>query len=386
MDKVLLIGIGGTYNYGCEAIIRGTVNILRKARPQVSIYSASYNYEDDIKRLSGCDIKIINRPGRKRWNIQSIIRKLLSYVKIEYVIPFDSVSWVKEYDTVFSIGGDIYTLNHDNNYSKSLPLFCEKCTAMGLKYILWGASIGPFEKNINALKFYKTHLTKVSLIVAREKNTVVYLKSIGIEKNVLFSPDPAFFVAPEIKKNDFLNKHIIGLNLSPLSAQYQYSSMKSAWDNQIQTIIQLIQVLNVDILLLPHVISFNKMDNDLWYLNELYHKIPSKYLSKIHLINSDPGFIDLKQEIIKCDMVIASRMHCAINAISTNVPALFLSYSEKAIGMSRLIYNSHNAVVALSEFENSNKIITLLKHWNHKLNLEEIKEFSFDKILDRIFL
>ena len=51
MEHVLLIGIGGVYNYGCEAIVRGTVEILRKVNPQIQIAYASYNYVDDKRRL-----------------------------------------------------------------------------------------------------------------------------------------------------------------------------------------------------------------------------------------------------------------------------------------------------------------------------------------------
>ena len=57
MERVLLIGISGTYNYGCEAIIRGTVNIIRAVNPRAEIAYASYNYEDDKHRLKDCDIK-----------------------------------------------------------------------------------------------------------------------------------------------------------------------------------------------------------------------------------------------------------------------------------------------------------------------------------------
>ena len=59
MKKVLLIGIGGVYNYGCEAIIRGTVDILKTIDSTIEVYYASYNYEDDVKRLEGCDVKVI---------------------------------------------------------------------------------------------------------------------------------------------------------------------------------------------------------------------------------------------------------------------------------------------------------------------------------------
>ena len=121
MKKVLLIGIGGVYNYGCEAIIRGTVDILKTIDSTIEVYYASYNYEDDVKRLEGCDVKVIRARKFRRWSIRNILKKLCTY--IDY-IPF--MDWIKEYDTVFSIGGDMYTLNSRGRFDNSLPLLCKK--------------------------------------------------------------------------------------------------------------------------------------------------------------------------------------------------------------------------------------------------------------------
>ena len=38
MKNVLLVGIDGVYNYGCEAIVRGTVKILKDAVQEHSEY------------------------------------------------------------------------------------------------------------------------------------------------------------------------------------------------------------------------------------------------------------------------------------------------------------------------------------------------------------
>ena len=110
MKNVLLIGIGGVYNYGCEAIVRGTIEILRNVDPAIKISYASYNYEDDVQRLADCDLKILQRKRLGRWNPKNIIRKLLTFVGISFTMPYDSTDWLNEYDTVFSIGGDLYTL------------------------------------------------------------------------------------------------------------------------------------------------------------------------------------------------------------------------------------------------------------------------------------
>ena len=89
MKKVLLIGIRGTYNYGCEAIVRGTTVLLEKNIPEIEVYYASYNYADDRKRLEGCNVHLINR---KPSFIHRVVRKGLSILGIKYNMPYDRLS------------------------------------------------------------------------------------------------------------------------------------------------------------------------------------------------------------------------------------------------------------------------------------------------------
>ena len=60
MKRILLIGIFGTYNYGCEAIVRGTVTQIRQQYPDAYIAYASMNIDDDIHRLRNCNVNFID--------------------------------------------------------------------------------------------------------------------------------------------------------------------------------------------------------------------------------------------------------------------------------------------------------------------------------------
>lgn len=382
MKNVLLIGIGGTYNYGCEAIVRGTVAILKAYDAGIDVNYASYNYVDDVHRLADCDVKIISRPRRKKWTFRNIVRKALSYVGIAYTLPYDSLKWIKSFDTVFSIGGDIYTLSSSGTYDKSLPLFLEQCQSSGLKYVLWGASVGKFEKNDNALTFFQRHLPKIDCIVARERNTVDYLKTLGCEKNVFLAPDPAYFVPCSVaglKESD--KRWVVGINLSPLSALYEYGDIALAIRNQSRAIAGLIEKKNCSILLIPHVITSNANDNDLSYLRLIQKDISPQYRDAVTLVDSDPGFVGIKRYLSRCDYVVAARMHCAINAITTGVPTLFLSYSEKAKGMSRYVYGTADYVASVKDFENTEFIMSKLCSLPENVNIDNIKNFDFYTIL-----
>lgn len=69
--NILLIIIGGIYNYGCEAIIRGTVALLQSKLPQeASVFYASLDFERDKKNSSDLNIQIVDVRLKKytiRW-------------------------------------------------------------------------------------------------------------------------------------------------------------------------------------------------------------------------------------------------------------------------------------------------------------------------------
>ena len=380
MKNVLLIGIGGVYNYGCEAIVRGTIEILRNVDPAIKISYASYNYEDDVQRLADCDLKILQRKRLGRWNPKNIIRKLLTFVGISFTMPYDSTDWLNEYDTVFSIGGDLYTLTSIGGCNISLPLFLEKCQAKGTKYVLWGASVGKFEQNLKALNFFKKHLKSVDLIVAREIVTVNYLNSLGIKQNVVFAPDPAYFVkCPSLSSEGKSESITVGINLSPLSALYHYDSLETAVKKQAEAICGLVEELHCKLLFIPHVLSTSLNDNDLCYLEQIASRVKNAGHS-VTMVSSDPGFIGLKSDLARCNFVIAARMHCAINAITMNVPTIFLSYSEKAKGMAEYVYGTSHGVFSLIEFEDYHKIANIIREWNLESRIDSIKEFDFKSL------
>lgn len=385
MKNVLLIGIYGVYNYGCEAIVRGTASILKSIDPDINITYASYNYDDDVRRLSDLDINIIERRHIKKWSIRNITRKLLSYFNIKYSIPFDDIKAFKSYDYALSIGGDMYTLYHNGSFDKSLPDFMSRLKKQGSKYILWGCSVGPFDKNPEALEYFKSHLKDIDLIVARESETVDYLKKIGISQNVMLAPDPAFFVNEPSKDihTTVEGSKTFGINFSPLSALYEYGNLDVALREQTKFIKWLIDNYDARIILLPHVITSDYNNDDFEYLKTLYSNLPDAIKERVTLISDDPGFVGLKKHIMKCDMVIAARMHCAINTIACGIPALFLSYSSKAKGMSKFVYGDENNVISLKDLYQTDVIKTKIDNLlTYKLDNNAIKNFDFTKILD----
>jgi polysaccharide pyruvyl transferase WcaK-like protein len=351
--KILLIGIGGVYNYGCEAIVRGTEAIIRQEYPNANIVYASPRVVDDCRRLVGSEVQVVEKGRPRRYSAKNICRKLLTLVGGRWDPILESFGLLKEVDAVFSIGGDIYTLRPNGDYPMSFPKFGDAAVRKGVTYVLWGASVGPFTANPKVEKAFMRHLKGLSLITAREARTVDYLQSLGVCDNVVSCADPAYVVAPEIQANVIRKreKYTIGVNLSPLSIRYTGHSEEEVIHAQAKAIEGLIKFFDARIMLIPHVVSYSKEgDDDFRYLRKVKRAIASEHQKALTLLGSDPGFVGTKKELVKCDLVIAARMHCAINALAAHVPTILIAYSHKAIGMCQYVYGNENWVLPLTDF------------------------------------
>ena len=239
-------------------------------------------------------------------------------------------------------------------------------------------SIGPFQDNKETSKYIVPHLQKITKIYAREHATIEYLKSINVIDNVEYLPDPAFQVEKSIFQPSIPKGiNTVGINLSPLSSLHFYSSIEEAVDAQSQSIISAISESDVTVKLLPHVYASSTVDDDLMYLEKIYDVVKMQVGDKVELCREDKGFIGRKSDIMQCDLVIAARMHCAVNAICCNIPTFFLSYSAKAKGMAEVIYGSDKFTGDLLQFEKLVELIELSREIpSFRAKVESLQDLS----------
>ena len=395
--KIGLYGIYGVYNFGCEAIVRGAVKLIHDLYPSAEIIYFTYNFEYDRNVLKDIDLEV--RPiKQKRSLLKRVINKFFLMINSEKrMFYFDYNKIIESVDMFFSIGGDIYTIpevlrkKRKYPYYNSLVYFCNKAIASGKDVIVYGASIGPFGEFQNAIDYYKENLNKYKIIICREDISINYLKKIGINNTCLF-PDPAFQIKSEITES--IAPIYIGINFSPLSVLEIYGNYGEDNCKKFARLIDRIyESTGKELLFIPHVLSSNEKDNDYLFMKNIHLKMDSKNQPHVHFANYNNGFIGLKPQLKQCYLVMASRMHCAINAIDENIPAIFLSYSQKSIGMCEFVYHSKEWLIdlknveeeALSKIqyllENRCEIIQKIKKRNKEIetfyleNLNSIKGF-----------
>ena len=289
---------------------------------------------------------------------------------------FNADKIIDEIDLLISIGGDIYTipqaLREKEKYSYYNPLvdFCDRAIEKGKNVIVYGASVGPWGNYKKAVDYNVKALSKYKIILCREEESIGYLKSLGLT-NVLFFPDPAFQIRGELKGE---SKKYIGINLSPLSLIELYGNINEDYIVKLATILdELYEKTSIELMFIPHVLSPEEMDNDLYFLEKI--KDLMKYKEHVSIADTSKGFVGIKEYLSKCYVVASARMHCAINAIDENIPAIFLSYSQKSIGMCKYIYGDDYFLINLKNIEDDLivKVMEILENQEQIINNITIK-------------
>ncbi len=346
--KFLLFDHSGCLNRGCEAIVRSTVNILEAAFPGSDYTLLSYNPKADIV-LS--DIPRLTVKGVAPQPL-SFVQKYTNafYYKILHRSDYyfraaykDSVQFAKDCDVCLCIGGDTFCYGN-NELCRSL---IAQFKALGKKVVLWGCSIG--EEDLSPEKIET--LRSLDGIFARESLTKEVLENAGIDKVRLFA-DPAFTL--ETQEYDFEGDHLLGINLSPLVAEYcpDLSEYASRFLEKVEKETHYTPVL------IPHVTINSDDNNDYAFLKEI---CDNANLSRTILLPDDLSASQYKGCIKKCEMLIAARTHATIGAYSNGIPVFALSYSIKARGIAKDLFGKEVCVASIKSVESEESLFTCLR-------------------------
>ena len=381
----ILAGICPYENRGCEAIVRGTVKILRNNFQDPTFLSLSYAQETDFELQSkneqdgAISHKKMNTEEyyKKKSFLQRIIFTFDS-TKNKYLLCHEMLPYIDDALAVLSVGGDNYSLDY------GIPQLFTDLDDVVLNnkrpLILWGASVGPFNRLPKYERYMIRHLRRVTAIFARESVTVGYLTKIGITENVYRVADPAFLMDPEAPRDEnkklTIKKGAIGLNLSPLMARYVTGKDLPQWERIAANIISSIaEKTRRPIYLIPHVTI--PRSNDFTFLEKVRNLIDSQVKSEIHLIPPIYNAAETKWIISNMSLFAGARTHSTIAALSSCIPTLSFAYSIKAKGINRDIFGHED--YCLDPVQLTPEIVTL-RIESMLTNTDEIKNELQEKI------
>lgn len=135
---------------------------------------------------------------------------------------------------------------------------------------------------------------------------------------------------------------LVGLNVSGLLSMGGYNhqnmfGLKVAYDKLIERVVDfIIRTKGGAVLLVPHVFGIGG-ESDLSACERVHEALKPRFGDSISLACECYDVGELKYVIGLCDFFIGSRMHACIAAVSQNVPAVPMAYSDKFVGVMQTI-------------------------------------------------
>lgn len=354
--KYFLFNHEGSKNHGCEAIVRGSMNIIENSDEKAEFVLSSNNPSDDI---------IINNITVKAAKTRDLtkVEKLIAAVDLKinnsetYALQkmySPIVSDAEDCDVCLSVGGDTYCYG-DNH---GIQVLTRELKKRGKKTVLWGASIGAEDLSERKLE----SLRDFDAIFTREPITYELLKENGANDNIYLFSDPAFCMERvEVEPIDgFTRENTLGFNISPLVASGDPRKKEIAED----FLRFVFENTTMKVLLVPHVVEENNNDYD--FMKPIFEKF--EHTGRIAILPPDLEARQYKGYIAGTRFFIGARTHSTIAAYSSGVPTIALGYSVKARGIAKDIFGEEKYVLdikAMTDYEElRDEFLKLLENEN----------------------
>lgn len=334
MKKVVLCGHTGSYNRGCEAIVRSTIQIFRECGMMPEALGTFAKHQDlELNLDQLCNI-IEYRSYHNRITpmrvYNALAKKCLGNEGPEQrFVQKDIFALLKSVDAAVNIGGDTYCYNRPV-VSYYLNRYAEKNHK---NTILWSCSVESINEEM------KQDLRRYRMIFPRETITYRNLLNAGIApENLCLMADSAFVMEslPVDMPEGFEPGNTLGYNPSFSLAATMSPGAKFIESNREQFIEYIIKNTDMKIMFIPHV--YAKDFGDAVTSRELYEKY--KNTGRVSMIQKSLNCMELKYVISQCRMLIAERTHASIAAYSTGVPTFVLGYSVKSQGIAMDLFGS----------------------------------------------
>ncbi len=377
MKKFYLTGHNSFGNRGCEAIVRSTVTLLREQFGDIEVLVPSKDIPRDQAQWPQASqygvrfVPVFGPPYTRYWvHLQRFPIPVLKRAGWPFPLPKDLCKTISEMDAVLSVGGDNYSL--DYRLPSLLMGLDSFAINAGVPVVLWGASVGPFEREPHFVPKIREHLSRFSLIAARESVTMDYLhRNLDLHNSILVS-DPAFALNPEpVKISCFWpvadGNGVLGLNVSPLLQRYRPpgENVNTLLNEVAGFVRHVVENMGMGVLLVPHVVPLEgvKKNNDAEYMQGILDRTGDMG-GRVQMMDYRFNAAQIKYVISQCKFFIGARTHSTIAAFSSGVPTISIAYSIKAKGIN----------------------MDLFGHTDYVLETNKISALNLKKILERLLV
>ncbi|CAM4188657.1 CsaB protein [Bacillus manliponensis] len=288
--RLVLSGYYGFYNVGDEAILQSIIKALHEEDPTLELVVLS-NDPDYTRKMYG--VEAVNR-----WNIKEIYKA------------------IKESDGLISGGG---SLLQDKTSIKSILYYTAVMRIARLlkkPYYIYAQGIGPITRTFNRM-LVKWHLSKAAYVSVRDEDSFLYLKNMGMKKDIVLVPDPVLACKQEVTSN-WLKKQAINGRVVAVSVRYW--DAKEDYMKKLAETLKKLKREGYHILFVPMHGPFDQSASRdvINLMGEEAHMLPYQ--------------MDLDEKIAilsQCSLLVGMRLHALILTAVANTPMIGISYDPK---------------------------------------------------------
>ena len=227
--------------------------------------------------------------------------------------------WLGEFDVVLDTrSGDSFTDIYGMRRLSMMSAIAECATQAGTPVVLGPQTLGPF--NTHRGRWLARHaLRRAALVMARDTASARYAASLGHPPD-LTTTDVVF----AIPVPDVAHSRDIVLNVSGLLWRENSHLDSERYRRTVTTLLEALLSSGREVALLAHVLESPSADNDVPAVREL-----AAGASKSVEVVVPNSLSESRDVVASASVVIGSRMHACLNALSVGVPAVSLAYSRK---------------------------------------------------------
>lgn len=397
-EKRNIIITGGEFNNkGAQAMSFITISRLKEKFPEHNIIFASIiDANRSKKELSKYNFEIVPDPlTRNNFLCENIIRKILG--KNLRKNPKEYKNILSNTDYVFDISG--YALSSQwgkrksKNYLKKFEIAHDK----GIKTVILPQSIGPFNFGEDSLKMnemlYET-LSKVNIIMPREREGMENLSKLGIKNNIFYSPDLVLTNKKEVnwthiyknkvssKKYDIPDNSVA---IVPNMRNFDHGNSAAILDLYKSMVSELLGK-GKNVYLIRHSgedLKVCKMVKNLFSENR-----------NVKIISDDLTPSEFQDLISKFEFSIGSRFHSVVHSFKVGTPCIILGWATKykelakLFGQENYVFDVRNNIDTSLFIKMMNQLTSKLSEEKSKINkgLQKVESMKdpFDKAFESI--
>lgn len=336
MKRIITCGLSMAHDLGSPSILHGIYQLLKEL------------YQDDFEMINlqigeESSSAISDMPFQTRFITGYRGKKFLMALFFGKHCPAENggisineaFQLIQNADVVIDLYGICFCdkLGINNCPAVLIPLY----TAMSFRFswvakkfhvrsVKNTASYGPANSKYHrkAAKFAKKHL--FDCMVAREKQSLQAMEQLGLGTGILVAPDTANLM-PYSSEKIFVRPTV------GISTSHQIVKQWKNPENYVQCMANLclhIRVCyDVDVLLIPNETSPEYTYNDMDVSEEIMRIVEEKNETVQILDSGNMNSTQIKNNIAACEVVVASRYHSCVAALSAGVPLMVIGWHYK---------------------------------------------------------